>query len=415
MGASPSDARAEGCRLGKICRSYEAWPMPATRPRPTSSSSSFPSRAYRQGPQGMIDERNTDEPSGGAATENAPPARPGLLRNLAHRLAGDAAALPVEGRLASFDGATGWLNSEPLTPEGLRGRVVLVDFWTYTCVNWLRTAPVRPGLGREVRGRRPDGRRRPYAGVRLRARPRQHRRAVARLRRGVPDRDRQRLRRSGAPSPITSGRRSTSRMSRAGSASTTSARASTRRPRWSIQQLLLDAGADDIDQDLVRSSPGAWRWPPTGGRCSRPRPTSGTARAPASRRTRSRRSTSPTSMPRPRGSPSTTGRSRGTGRWPGTPRCRTSPADGSPSSSTRATSTSSWDRHPRGASIPFRVLLDGQAADGATGPTWSADGSGIVNEQRTYQLIRQPGPIADRRFEIEFLDAGVEAYCFTFG
>jgi thiol-disulfide isomerase/thioredoxin len=49
------------------------------------------------------------------------------------------AALPVEGRLPGFEGATGWLNSEPLTPEGLRGKVVLVDFWTYTCINWLRT------------------------------------------------------------------------------------------------------------------------------------------------------------------------------------------------------------------------------------------------------------------------------------
>jgi hypothetical protein len=41
--------------------------------------------------------------------------------------------------LPGFDGATGWLNSEPLTPEGLRGKVVLADFWTYTCINWLRT------------------------------------------------------------------------------------------------------------------------------------------------------------------------------------------------------------------------------------------------------------------------------------
>ena len=48
-------------------------------------------------------------------------------------------SLPVEGRLADFDGATGWLNSEPLTSDGLRGKVVLVDFWTYTCINWLRT------------------------------------------------------------------------------------------------------------------------------------------------------------------------------------------------------------------------------------------------------------------------------------
>jgi thiol-disulfide isomerase/thioredoxin len=49
------------------------------------------------------------------------------------------AALPVEGHLPSFDGATGWLNSSPLTPAELSGRVVLVDFWTYTCINWLRT------------------------------------------------------------------------------------------------------------------------------------------------------------------------------------------------------------------------------------------------------------------------------------
>ncbi len=64
-----------------------------------------------------------------------------MIRSLAHALAGDAPDLPVEGHLPSFDGATGWLNSEPLTPDGLRGRVVLVDFWTYTCVNWLRTLP----------------------------------------------------------------------------------------------------------------------------------------------------------------------------------------------------------------------------------------------------------------------------------
>ena len=49
--------------------------------------------------------------------------------------------LPVEGRLPSFDGATGWLNSPPLTAEDLRGKVVLVSFWTYTCINWLRQLP----------------------------------------------------------------------------------------------------------------------------------------------------------------------------------------------------------------------------------------------------------------------------------
>jgi thiol-disulfide isomerase/thioredoxin len=64
-----------------------------------------------------------------------------MLRSIAHHLAGESVALPVEGGLPSFDGATRWLNAEALTPEQLRGRVVVVDFWTYTCVNWLRTAP----------------------------------------------------------------------------------------------------------------------------------------------------------------------------------------------------------------------------------------------------------------------------------
>jgi thiol-disulfide isomerase/thioredoxin len=49
--------------------------------------------------------------------------------------------LSMEGHLPSLDGATGWLNSAPLTAAGLRGRVVLVQFWTFTCINWLRTLP----------------------------------------------------------------------------------------------------------------------------------------------------------------------------------------------------------------------------------------------------------------------------------
>jgi thiol-disulfide isomerase/thioredoxin len=48
---------------------------------------------------------------------------------------------PMEGEFPSLAGATGWLNSPPLTPASLRGKVVLVDFWTLTCINWLRTLP----------------------------------------------------------------------------------------------------------------------------------------------------------------------------------------------------------------------------------------------------------------------------------
>ena len=89
----------------------------------------------------MADETRSNGGGSTAATRPGPTRRPGLIRSVAHRLAGERLALPVEGRLAPFAGATRWLNSEPLTPEGLRGRVVLVDFWTYTCVNWLRTLP----------------------------------------------------------------------------------------------------------------------------------------------------------------------------------------------------------------------------------------------------------------------------------
>src|SRR3954465_13631956 len=46
-----------------------------------------------------------------------------------------------EGRFPSLDGATTWLNSPPLTARVLRGHVVVVDIWTYTCINWLRTLP----------------------------------------------------------------------------------------------------------------------------------------------------------------------------------------------------------------------------------------------------------------------------------
>jgi hypothetical protein len=69
----------------------------------------------------------------------------------------------------------------------------------------------------------------------------------------------------------------------------------------------------------------------------------------------------------------------------------------------------------RGRSIPFRAFLDGQLATDAGGSDVDPDGTGTMRDQRTYQLIRQPGAISDRRFEIEFLDPGVEAYCFTFG
>jgi hypothetical protein len=68
-----------------------------------------------------------------------------------------------------------------------------------------------------------------------------------------------------------------------------------------------------------------------------------------------------------------------------------------------------------GKAVRFVVRIDGRAPGSAHGSDIDADGNGVVKEQRLYQLIRQPVPIADRTFEIEFLDPGAEAFVFTFG
>jgi hypothetical protein len=68
-----------------------------------------------------------------------------------------------------------------------------------------------------------------------------------------------------------------------------------------------------------------------------------------------------------------------------------------------------------GTSVKFRVLIDGQPPGAAHGLDVDEKGVGTVTEQRLHQLIRQDGPITDRQFEIEFLNPGVEAFCFTFG
>jgi hypothetical protein len=61
------------------------------------------------------------------------------------------------------------------------------------------------------------------------------------------------------------------------------------------------------------------------------------------------------------------------------------------------------------------VFIDGQPPGANHGSDVDDQGKGTVTDQRLYQLVRQSGPIADRQFEIEFLDSGVEAYAFTFG
>ena len=359
------------------------------------------------------DTHRTDQESG-AASMCAPPSRPGLVRSIAHRLAGDRLALPVEGRLPWFDGATGWLNAEPLTPEGLRGRVVLVDFWTYTCVNWLRTLPYVRAWAAKYRdhGLTVLGVHTPEFGF-----ERSIDNVVAQSRTfGVDypvavDSDYGVWRAFDNhywPAVYLADSEGRIRHHHFGEGEYGMT-------EMVIQQLLLDAGAHDIDQELVEVEP---------------------------------RGLEVAADLRTLRSPETYvgyGQSTGFASEDG------AAFDRPHAYSARARlALNDWDlsgtwiiaRHAavldepggriafqfhardvnlvmgpasRGASIRFRVFLDGEVADGAFGTEVAADGSGVVTGQRTYQLIRQSGQIADRRFEIEFLDAGIEAYCFTFG
>jgi hypothetical protein len=65
--------------------------------------------------------------------------------------------------------------------------------------------------------------------------------------------------------------------------------------------------------------------------------------------------------------------------------------------------------------VPFRVLLDGQSPGHSHGDDIDEEGNGTLSEPRLYQLIRQPGRISDRTFEITFFEPGGQVYCFTFG
>jgi hypothetical protein len=68
-----------------------------------------------------------------------------------------------------------------------------------------------------------------------------------------------------------------------------------------------------------------------------------------------------------------------------------------------------------GRPVRFVVTLDGKALGSAHGVDADARGTGVVTEERLYQLVRQSGPITDHTFEIEFFDPGVQAFAFTFG
>jgi thiol-disulfide isomerase/thioredoxin len=338
----------------------------------------------------------------------------GFFRSIAHHLPGDAGELPVEGHLPPFSGATSWLKADPLTPESLRGQVVLVDFWTYTCVNWLRTLPYVRAWDAKYRdhGLTTIGVHTPeFAFEHDLANITTQSHAL-----GVPypiavDNDYGVWNAFGNhywPAVYLADAQGRIRYHHFGEGECAM-------QELVIQQLLLEAGAVDLDLDLVAVEPTGLEVAADYATVRSPETYLGYGQA--------------TGVASPDGL-----RADEHHAYPPPPRLRLNewaPVGDWTITRAAATTTASDARlavrfqardvnlvmgpgRP-GVAIPFQVVLDGDPAEGATGTDVDAAGRGILSEQRTYQLIRHPGPITERTFEIVFFDPGAELFCFTFG
>ena len=325
-----------------------------------------------------------------------------------------AARLPLEGDLPPFGGATGWLNSPPLTPDGLRGKVVLVNFWTYTCINWLRQLPyVRAWAGKySGQGLVVIGVHTPEFG--FEHDPDNVRRAVADMEVGYPvalDNDYavwDAFDNHYWPALYFADAQGQIRHHHFGEGEYPQS-------EMVIQQLLADAGAADVPRDLVSVDPRGLEVPAGWADLRSPENYTGYER------TENFASPGGILPGKPHGYslPAQLRRNQwaASGDWTITEHAAAlNAADGRIACRFHAR-----DLHmvlgpaAPGTSVRFRVLLDGQPPGPAHGTDADDQGHGTITQQRLHQLIRQPGPVADRTFEITFLDPGIEAYAFTFG
>ena len=336
-------------------------------------------------------------------------------RDRAARALGVAAAdLPMEGMLPSFEGANRWLNSEPLAPTGLRGHVVVVQFWTYTCINWLRTQAYFRAWGQRYRDRGLV-----TIGVHTPEFKFEHdldnvRWAVGARKIDYPvavDNDFKVWRAFANnywPALYFADAAGGIRHHRFGEGDY-------ERSEMVIRQLLADAGVEDLPPGLATVEPNADEVQADWENLASPESYLGFDQATGFEAGGSAAWDKPHTYTAPANL--RLNRWGLTGDW--TVRSDASALNGSKGRVV-------YQFHARdvnlvmgpakkGAAVRFRVYLDGETARAAHGADVDADGNGTVVQQRMYQLIRQPGPIVDRRFEIEFLDPGAEAFCFTFG
>jgi len=319
--------------------------------------------------------------------------------------------LPRE--LKAIAGATDWINSSRLDADSLRGKVIAVDFWTYTCINWLRTLPyVRAWSQKYQQGLT-------VIGVHTPEFPFEHdldnvRRGVQQMKVPYPvviDNDYsiwRAFKNQYWPALYLIDTRGRIREHQFGEGEY-------ERSERAIQRLLSEAGVTGLSNGFASVEAGGFeaaadvtnlRSPETYVLYDR---SEGFASRDAAVLDRRRAYAAPGRLALNQWSL--------VGDWTfGTQATTLNKQSGQIVYRFHARDVHLVMGPPRAASpARFRVTIDGQPPGAAHGLDVDESGNGTASEQRLYQLVRQPKPIADKTFAIEFLDAGIEAFSFTFG
>jgi thiol-disulfide isomerase/thioredoxin len=324
------------------------------------------------------------------------------------------ASLPVEGRMPSLERATAWVNTEPLTDASLRGKVVLVEFWTYTCINWRRQLPYVRAWAEKYKG---NG----LIVVGVHTPEFEFEKNIDNVRPAVG------YTRVGFPVAVDSDYAIWNAFANRywPALYFVDAKGNIRHHQFGegdyerservIQQLLSEAGSTGVDRGLVSVDPdgaeAAADWNDLGS----PENYLGYDRT--------KNFASPGGIAMNGARDYTIPANLGLDHWAlagnwtiGHQGTALNTGGGSVRYRFHARDVHLVMGPSRAnAAVRFRVLIDGQPLGAAHGVDVDEAGNGAIAEPRMYQLIRQPGPIADRTFEIEFLDPGVEIFAFTFG
>lgn len=323
-------------------------------------------------------------------------------------------ALPVEGQLPPLDGAVQWLNSEPLTAAALKGKVVLVDFWTYSCINCLRTLPYVKAWAEKYRDQG-------LVVIGVHAPEFAFERDVNNVTKAMKD--------LGITYPVAID--NNYKIWRAFNNQYwpahyfADAKGQIRYHHFGegdyaeservIQQLLREAGATKVASGLIEADAKGIQAAPDMNEVQSPETYLGFQRAENFVSTGTLATDTVANYP----AAGNLALNNWTleGQWN---------VGGQQATLATANGKIVYRFHARdlhlvlgpgadGKPVRFKVTLDGQAPGDAHGTDVAPDGSGTVTEQRLYQLVRQPGAVKDRTFTIEFLDPHVAAYAFTFG